>query len=288
MKILLTGAVGFTGHYFQQAAKATGNDVWPLQADLLDKHAVISEVQRAKPDMVVHLAAISFVGHTEVIDFYQVNVLGTINLLEALVALSVRPSKVLLASSASVYGNCEASPIFEDQPTLPVSHYAMSKLAMEYMARTYLDLLPIVFSRPFNYTGVGQASNFLIPKLIKHFSAKASNIELGNLTVQREFNDVRMVCCAYLALLKKGLAGETYNICSGHPVALLDVIQELSEITQHTINVSTNHAFVRANEVKRLCGSPAKLLACSGDLPNYTLHETLKWMLSVEPKQSLN
>lgn len=280
MNILLTGADGFTGHFFQKAAQAAGHAVWPLRADLTDKQAVFAEVQRAKPDAVLHLAAISFVAHADEIDFYRVNVVGTLNILDALSALPIKPSKVLLASSANVYGNCDASPITEDQPAAPVSHYAMSKLAMEYLAKTYLDRLPLVFSRPFNYTGVGQASNFLIPKLVNHFAQKATWIELGNLDVQREFNDVRMVCCAYMALLENGLVGETYNICSGQPFALLDVIRELTDITGHKIDTQVNPAFVRAHEVQRLCGSPAKLLALSCELPTYRLRDTLQWMLS--------
>jgi nucleoside-diphosphate-sugar epimerase len=287
MKILLTGADGFTGLFFQEAAQAAGHELWPLKADLLDKPAVFAEVQHAQADAVVHLAAISFVGHAEEVDFYRVNVVGTLNLLDALSALAMRPSKVLLASSANVYGNCDASPITEEQPAAPVSHYAVSKLAMEHLAKTYLDRLPLVFLRPFNYTGVGQASNFLIPKLVNHFAQRASKIELGNLHVQREFNDVRMVCCAYMALLENGLVGETYNICSGQPFALMDVIHELTEITGHTIDIQVNPAFVRAHEVQRLCGNPAKLWACSGTLPVYALRDTLRWMLDAAADQGV-
>jgi len=288
MRILLTGALGFTGQFFQEAAEAAGHEVWPFKADLNDTPAVFAEVQSAMPDAVVHLAAISFVGHAKEIDFYLVNVLGTMNLLDALAALEVKPTMILLASSANVYGNCEVSPITEDQPAEPLGHYAMSKLAMEYMARTYLDRLPIVFLRPFNYTGVGQASNFLIPKLVNHFANRASIVELGNLNVQREFNDVRKVCCAYMALLENGLAGETYNICSGQPFALLEVIRELSDISGHTIDIQVNSGFVRVNEVTSLCGNPAKLLACAGELPNYTLRDTLQWMLGAAVKDSMN
>ena len=156
MKILLTGANGFTGLFFRSVAEAAGHQVVALQTDLTQKAALYEEVQQAAPDTVVHLAAISFVGHADDTAFYAVNVVGTMNLLAGLAALPVKPTKVLLASSANVYGNCDASPITETQPPAPVNHYAMSKLAMEHMARTYLDRLPIVFSRPFNYTGPGQ------------------------------------------------------------------------------------------------------------------------------------
>jgi nucleoside-diphosphate-sugar epimerase len=156
----------------------------------------------------------------------------------------------------------------------------MSKLAMEHMAWTYLDKLPIVITRPFNYTGPGQAPQFLIPKLVSHFARRAPAIELGNLHVEREFNDVRMVCDAYLALLAHGVPGEVYNVCSGQPYTLQHVIGLLSAITGHAMEVTVNPAFVRANEVHRLCGSAAKLLACTGRLTVPTLEDTLRWMLA--------
>jgi nucleoside-diphosphate-sugar epimerase len=282
MKILLTGAAGFTGLFFKSAAEAAGHQVVALQVDLTDRAAVSAEVLQAAPDAVVHLAAISFVGQADDTAFYGVNVVGTMNLLAGLAALPVKPRKVLLASSANIYGNCDASPINEKQPAAPVNHYAMSKLAMEHMAWTYLDKLPIVITRPFNYTGPGQAPQFLIPKLVSHFARRAPAIELGNLHVEREFNDVRMVCDAYLALLAHGVPGEVYNVCSGQAYTLQHVIALLSGITGHTMDVQVNPAFVRANEVHRLCGSPHKLRSCVGDMPAYDLADTLQWMLDAE------
>jgi len=279
MRILLTGAAGFTGRFFKSAAEAAGHQVLPLQADLTDKAAVSLEVLHAQPDAVVHLAAISFVGHADDTAFYGVNVVGTMNLLAGLAALPVKPSKVLLASSANVYGNCDASPITEDQPAWPVNHYAMSKLAMELMARTYFDRLPIVIMRPFNYTGPGQASNFLIPKLVSHFARRAPAIELGNLHVEREFNDVRMVCCAYLALLEKGQSSEIYNVCSGQAYTLQNVVSILSDLTGHHLEVLVNPALVRANEVQRLCGSSMKISKHIDFSPMISLRDTLKLML---------
>jgi len=102
MKILLTGAAGFTGLFFKQQAEAAGHTVWPLAANLTNKGAVTAEVAMAKPTAVVHLAAISFVGHADEAAFYSVNVLGTLNLMASLAALPVLPIKVLLASSADV------------------------------------------------------------------------------------------------------------------------------------------------------------------------------------------
>ncbi len=286
MKILLTGADGFTGRHFAELARSTGHEVVPLLADLTDREALQREVLGTTPDAVVHLAAISYVAHADDNSFYAVNVIGTMNLLAGLVELPVAPLCVLLASSANVYGNCEESPISESQPPAPVNHYAMSKLAMEHMSRTYAGRLPIVITRPFNYTGPGQASSFVIPKLVDHFARRVSSISLGNMHVEREFNDVGMVCSAYLQLLMHGEAGETYNVCSGQPYTLQFVIDTLTCITAHKIQVAVNPAFVRANEVHRLCGDPLKirtLLACHGKSQEYLpLEGTLRRMLAVE------
>jgi nucleoside-diphosphate-sugar epimerase len=283
LKILLTGADGFTGRHFTAAALAQGHATEALKADLTDRAAVATEAATLAPDWVVHLAGIAFVGHADDAAFYAVNVVGTTNLLSALLNLPVRPQKILLASSANVYGNCEFSPISEQQATAPVNHYAMSKLAMECMAKTFMDRLPIVIARPFNYTGQGQDMNFVIPKLVDHFVRRAQSISLGNLHVEREFNDVHMVCAAYLHLLKLGVAGETYNVCSGQPYTLQSVIDALSRLTGHAMKVDVNPAFVRANELHRLCGDPAKLhglLAGHGrKLHEPSLPETLQEML---------
>jgi nucleoside-diphosphate-sugar epimerase len=282
MRILLTGANGFTGRHFTAQAEAAGHAIVPLAADLTDAPAVRDEVGATDIDAAVHLAAISFVGHADASAFYTVNLMGTLNLLDALAARPQAP-RILLASSANVYGNADASPIRESQPPAPVNHYAMSKLAMEHLSRTYADRLPILLARPFNYTGRGQAANFLIPKLVDHFARRATEISLGNLHVEREFNDVRLVCAAYLRLLDSGVDGQTYNVCSGQPYTLGEVVGMLQRITGHTLEVRQNPAFMRANEVHRLCGDPSSLMQAIGPLPPYPLQDTLAWMLDSHP-----
>lgn len=284
MRLLVTGLSGFTGRHFQAAAIQTGHSVVGLRANLTDSQAVATELANSEFDAVVHLAAISFVGHADDSAFYSVNVVGTCNLLGALAKLRKPLHKVLVASSANVYGNCTSSPISEHQLPAPVNHYAASKLAMEHMARTYADTLPLVLTRPFNYTGPGQALNFVIPKLVDHFARRAPVVELGNMHVEREFNDVRMVCNAYLGLLQHGQSGQVYNVCSGQPYTLQQVMNTLAELSGHTVEAKVNPAFVRANEVHRLCGDPARLhevLANAGlpfDQP--ALEDTLSWMLA--------
>lgn len=284
MRILVTGADGFTGLHFARRAREVGHEVIALSADLTDRAAIKLQVEMAAPQAVVHLAAISFVGHDKPSAFYDVNVIGTLNLLDALQGLAKPPSSILLASSANVYGNCDQSPIAETQAPAPVNHYAMSKLAMEYLAKTYADRLPLFFVRPFNYTGPGQAASFVIPKLVAHFQRRAATVELGNLHVEREYNDVRMVCQVYLKLLERADAGETYNICTGQTHTLEHVIDLLTELTGHHIEVLVDPSFVRANEIHRLCGNPAKLIQALGALPPADLRDTLHWMLATEPE----
>ena len=279
-KLLLTGAVGFTGQHFTAAALQAGYDVLPLLSDLTDAQAVATEVAAAAPDYVVHLAAISAITHSDEEAFYRVNLFGTQNLLKALAALSNPPRRTLLVSSSNVYGNVLVSPIDETTCPLPVNHYAISKFAMERLADMFAERLALVIVRPFNYTGVGHDARFVIPKLIDHFSRRSASVELGNLDVEREFNDVRTVCEAYLRLLQLGQNGQIYNVCSGRPVSLNSVIDILKRITGHALQVSVNPDFVRANEVHRLCGSTAKLEACIGPLQHPPLEATLRWMLS--------
>jgi nucleoside-diphosphate-sugar epimerase len=277
--MLVTGADGFTGVHFVKQAREAGYEVFEFNADLTNPQAVEAQVDAAAPDMVVHLAGISFVGHGKPSAFYDVNVIGTLNLLDALLKLPKLPTRVLLASSANVYGNCEQSPILETQAPAPVNHYAMSKLAMEHLAMTYTDRLPLFFVRPFNYTGPGQVESFVVPKIVAHFKRTASTVELGNLTVEREYNDVRMVIDAYLKLLTAAEVGETYNICSGKTFTLHQVIDAMVELTGHQINIAVNPAFVRSNELHRLCGDATKLNATIGKFDSIALKDTLRWML---------
>lgn len=280
MKLLLTGAAGFTGRHFTEAAQAAGYEVVPLTADLTDPPAVAAEVAAVAPTHVVHLAAISAVTHADEEAFYRVNLLGTLHLLQALAALPTPPQKVLLASSANVYGNFDGGPIAETVCPKPVNHYAMSKLVMEHMSATYADRLQMVITRPFNYTGVGHDLRFVIPKIVDHFARRAPVLELGNLEVYREYNDVRWVCQIYLKLLAQGLAGEVYNVCSGQAVSLQDVVTVMSDLTGWQPEIKVNPAFVRANEIHTLCGSDEKLKACVGPVTmGDDLRSLLGWML---------
>lgn len=290
-RALITGLRGFTGYYLARELQAAGYQVFGtahgaeaqgegiVGLDLCDKQGVQRLVAEVQPDVVAHLAAISFVAHGDVEAIYRLNILGTRNLLEALAASQKKPRAVLLASSANIYGNTAVEVISETEPALPANDYAVSKLAVEHVARLWMDKLPIVVTRPFNYTGVGQSVNFLLPKIVSHFRRQATHIELGNLDVARDFSDVRMVVQAYARLIQKIPAGETFNICSGKSHSLREVLALATQIAGYDIDVRVNPAFVRANEVKNLMGDPTKLVRHIGEVQAYSLSETLSWML---------
>jgi GDP-6-deoxy-D-talose 4-dehydrogenase len=279
LRILLTGAEGFTGRQFTRSAAAAGHQVEPLRSDLTDAEAVRQEVAGLDVQAVVHLAAIAFVAHRDDRALYDVNLFGTLNLLNGLKHARRPLHKILLASSANIYGNCPQSPIAETQPPAPVNHYAMSKLAMEHMSRAHGEGLPLVIVRPFNYTGRGQPLQFVIPKLVDHFRRRVRSIAMGNLQVEREYNDVRLVCEAYLRLLRDGREGEVYNICTGRPFGFSEVLELLEKLSGHHVAVNVDPALVRSNEVVRLCGDPSRLVQAVGPLPSYSLEDTLSWML---------
>ncbi|MEW6111019.1 MAG: GDP-mannose 4,6-dehydratase [Thermodesulfobacteriota bacterium] len=286
---LVTGASGFTGRHMIAALKGRGYRVvgfgascqdadLSISCDLTDPVAVREAVLQVSPDYVVHLAALSFVAHGDAEAFYRVNVLGTLNLLEALAALDAVPRKVLVASSANVYGTPGIEVIDESVCPAPVNHYACSKLAMEHMVRTWFERLPIVITRPFNYTGPGQDERFLIPKIVGHFKRGAREIELGNLDVSRDFSDVADVVAAYAALLESDTRSVTVNVCSGRATSLREIIAKMNDIAGYEIEVRVNPAFVRANEIPRLLGNNAVLAGLAGMTPQIKIDATLHRM----------
>jgi GDP-6-deoxy-D-talose 4-dehydrogenase len=295
-RTLVTGAAGFTGQYVSRMLAELGHEVHGLvhaleqepvagvaqvhQADLADLQSMERIVCEVRPDHVIHLAAVSFVAHGDVDEIYRTNVVGTRQVLEALSKVAGSITSVLVASSANIYGNSREGVLDESVPPAPANDYGVSKVAMEYVARLYMARLPIVVVRPFNYTGRGQSESFLLPKIVAHARRKAPVIELGNLDVARDFSDVRTVAETYVKLLTANDAtGETFNICSGRAVSLRSVLDIVGRISGHPMEVKVNPEFVRANEVRSLCGSSAKLRGVIEGIDAIPLEETLTWML---------
>ncbi len=293
-KALITGIEGFTGRYLAEELAIAGYEVHGLSAahdttmpnisicDVTDAIAVNDAVMAVQPDVVCHLAAVSFVAHGDIEAIYKTNILGTRNLLAALANVKIVPSAVLLASSANIYGNVAAEAIREDVTPSPANDYAVSKLAMEWLAKLWADRLPLTIVRPFNYTGVGQSGLFLIPKIVDHFRRKVPFIELGNLDIVRDFSDVRTIAKCYRRLIEtapnRGRQCEAFNTCSGRGVSMLDILSLMVKISGHELDVRINPAFVRRDEVKVLVGTRSKLESSIGAVPDIPLLETLNWM----------
>jgi nucleoside-diphosphate-sugar epimerase len=283
-RVLVTGGDGFTGRHLLPELVRRGYTIVRHSVDDCDlrkAQEMRQFLESARPDYVIHLAAITFVPHGSPAEIYEVNSVGTSNLLDAIAAASPDVGKVILASSSQVYGQLGGDELDETSPCRPINHYACSKLAMEHMAATYADRLPIIITRPFNYTGPGQPAHFLVPKIVEHYARRATTIELGNTEVVRDFSDVRMVTDAYCRLLESPCQTGTFNICSGVGRSLRWLIEETGRLAGHRIEVKVNAGFLRASDAARLVGSNRQLVGAIGPLQHSDLSETLRWMLQV-------
>lgn len=287
-KVLITAIDSFTGKHLSSFLVRSGYDVYgtsffhelnnTYKCDITKKEDLKRVFEIVKPDFMIHLSGVSFAAHGEMQDFYKVNTIGTINILDTFLELDSKPLKIILASSATIYGNQGLEILDESLCPAPANHYGASKYAMECLVRNYFDKLNIIITRPFNYTGIGQEEHFLIPKIVKHFKESKKEIELGNLYVSREFNDVDYVCEIYKQLLETDTNSEVLNICSNRGIALLDVIEMMSEIAGYKIDVKVNPAFVRKDDIKMLTGSPVKLFDLIGTIEQKEFKDTLREM----------
>lgn len=283
-KILLTGVDGFTGKHLVNHLMNQGKECLSLDVDLTKKDLVeqsINDLCNAYDiEAVIHLAAISFVQHENLDEIYRVNVIGTENLLSGLSKANIAP-KVILASSANIYGiPPNEKPLEEDCCPSPINHYACSKFSMEMMARNFRNKFPIIIVRPFNYTGVGQSTQFLVPKIVSHFNHRASEIELGNLDIKRDFSSINDVCTVYEKLLLIEDPYTVVNIASAHLVSIREILSFCEAVTGHCISVQQNSAFVRNVDIPAMSGSNQKLKALIGFAPtNENFWLELKQML---------
>jgi nucleoside-diphosphate-sugar epimerase len=288
-RVLLTGSGGFTGRPLAERLRRDGHEVIGLSrdpgeagefsGDLCDANWLQRVVADIKPTVVVHLAGITTTLHANIGEVYSVNVVGTVNLLAALAELQVRPRLVVIASSATVYAAPDGeAAIDEDFALDPKSHYALSKRVIENIARLYQDRLPILITRPFNYTGPGQGTTFLVPKIVDHFIREAPEIELGNLDLFRDLSDIERVVEAYARLVSFPTEPTTVNICSGRVVFLRDIVSLMQDISGHRIKLVQNPTLMRNNEARTVRGSTARLERLLGSLPNPDFATTLRRM----------
>jgi GDP-6-deoxy-D-talose 4-dehydrogenase len=288
-EVLITGISGFTGRHLRSALEAGGyvvHGIGPLvshandrAADLLDPPSLDRALSALGVEYVVHLAGVSSPAHDQPDQFRVVHEDGTRNLLEALAKRRDGLRKVILASSAYVYGQPVRSPVDESAEPAPTTPYGESKLRMERMAAQWFSRLPLLIVRPFNYTGIGQSATFVVPKLVNHFREKSRQIELGDTTVVREFLDVRDVAELYARLLECELQSDVVNLCRGIGYTLSSVIDMLRNIAGHAPDIRDAAALHRVGEMRQLVGSPQKLLEAVGKFSFRPLEQTLAWML---------
>lgn len=286
--VLVTGASGFTGVHLIKHLRDYSYEVigtgFPqeknlIACDITDAAQLGAVMKKHSPQYIIHLAGISSPDHPEPRDFYDVNLLGAERLLQAVYEFNPSVKKIILASSANIYGRANKEVIEESLRPAPVNHYANSKLAMEHMATTWFDKLPILITRPFNYTGQYQSLNFIIPKILHHHKYQKPTLELGNINVERDFSDVRDVCEYYRKLLEVPQTSKIVNLCSGTLTSLKDIISLSESLTHHKLDVVVNPKFVRQNEIPKLRGSQRELMAIIGSIETKPLEETLAWML---------
>ncbi len=282
MRILITGIKGFTGRYLESKLIECDHEVVGLQSNLMDVSSLNKEIKKVQPDSVIHLAGISFVAHNNKKDFYNINIIGTYNLLNSLDSASLDLKNILIASSSNVYGGDHKHRISEEDTLNPTNDYAVSKLSLEYVSKLFMNRLPITITRPFNYTGVGQSIDFLIPKIIYHFREKKQYIKLGNTNIHREFNDVRNVVDIYSNLLTKSFSGKIFNICTEKTYSITNVIHMCEKITNHKIEVKIDTELCRNNEAIRIVGNGQYLRRYTQSGSIFDLNDTLHWMLNSE------
>jgi len=286
--VWLLGAQSFTGKYLYHALIQQGYDVDTSRVDITNYQQVESAVLSLKPDYIINLAAISFVPDGSNESIYGVNTFGPENILKACLKLTIPPQKIILASSANIYGQQQQESITEACIAKPINHYGCSKWAMEQIVHTYQDRLPILITRPFNYTGHGQDAKFLVPKIVQHFHERADKIELGNIDIWRDFSDVRWVADVYVALLEmESTITQPINLCSSQLTSIRDIIEHLTLLSGHHIEIEVNPEFVRSTDIARQMGCNNYLFECLPQLtPSIDFKHTLEWMLNANTPQA--
>jgi GDP-4-dehydro-6-deoxy-D-mannose reductase len=307
-RVLVTGALGFVGDHLCRELLRSGHEVFGCDVecataragasgvafatrtcDVSDARAVEELVSEVRPSAVLHLAAQSSASRAFVQprETFLTNALGTQNLFEAVGEHSPE-SMVLVVSSGEIYGPQEPGgrPATEDTPVIPVSPYALTKAVQDMLALQYWKSHGIksVRARPFNHTGPGQTTTFVLPNFARQIAmAEAGRcdpvIEVGNLEAVRDFLDVRDVVRAYLLLLEHGTPGEAYNICSGTPRSIKSLLDVLLSMSKTKVTLKRAESRIRPSDISYLVGDSSKLRERTGWEPAYRLEDTLLELL---------
>lgn len=306
MRVLVTGAGGFVGRHLVSELLQRGHTVFAgtlrgdaafptgvetLRLDVLDKDGLCTALKVLSPEGIVHLAAQSMVtvSWQDPRRTFAVNVLGTVNLLEA-VHTELPDCKVVSVGSGEEYGLSAVTgvPLTEEHPCQPMNPYATSKLAMGLIALQLARRhdLRVIHVRPFNHFGPGQPEGFVV----SDFAAQVARIEaglqppvirVGDCSAKRDFLDVRDVVRAYAEMLVEDLPNGIYNVCSGIARRVQDILDALLREASVSIDVTVDAARLRRSEVPTFVGSAEKLMRLTNWRPQRdfcaSLKETLDW-----------
>ncbi len=305
MRAFVTGIAGFAGSHLAEALLAGNWDVTGVLApgeatrhldglrdrltltevDVADADSIVSAVVAAAPTCIFHLAALAFVPDslTQPIRTYDVNVGGTLNLLEA-VRTRLPDARMICVSSGDAYGAVrpEELPITETQPWRAINPYAATKAATDLLAETYARQygLAITRARPFNHTGPRQSPRFVCADFARQVARIEAGqqepiLRVGRLDARRDFSDVRDVVRAYVLLADPAVPCAAYNICAGVAVAVADILSRLCDFCAVPVEVQEEQARLRPLEVAEHRGSAEALRRATGWAPQFSLDQTL-------------
>ena len=309
-KVLITGIAGFAGSHLAELLLSQGHEVYGLcrprsktdhieliksklhleDADLLDSHSLYTTIARIKPDYIFHLAAQSFVPTSWVSPSVtlEVNVVGSANIFEAVRQVGINPV-IQIACSSEEYGLVHADeiPIKETNPLRPLSPYAVSKVAMDYLGYQYHRSydMNIVRTRGFNHTGPRRGETFVTSNFAKQIAMIEKGkqepvIHVGNLEAQRDWTDVRDMVGGYLAAVQKCDPGEVYNICSGKAVKVADMLNLLLSYSKMKVETKEDPARMRPSDVPVLIGDNTKFVQKTGWKPEIPFEKTMEDLLN--------
>jgi len=293
MRALITGSGGFVGHHLAAHLTACGDEVTGTDRDLggpdlLDPSALIALMNDLRPEAVYHLAGDADVGGSwdHPLETFRANAEGTLNVLAA--ARQAGVGRVLHIGSADVYGRVQPDelPIAEQAPLRPVSPYAASKIAAEYLAlQAYQGYgQEVVIVRAFNHIGPGQSERFVAPAVAMRIAQAEQNgttvIGAGNLTPRRDLTDVRDVVRAYRLLVDGGQPGAIYNVCTGAPVSIRELCDTLISLSDAPLTLEVDPELQRPVDLPVLAGDNARLRAATGWEPRIPIRESLGDLLN--------
>lgn len=307
LKVLITGITGFAGsHLAQLLSRRSGvtlagislsepssefdilmDDQSPAvyPCDLTDHERTAEVMLLERPDVVVHLAARSQVAGAwrDAAEILRSNILGTQALMQA-VHETVPQARVLLVSSSEVYGKArrEEMPLSEESALKPCNPYSVSKLSQEYVGSQYHEAFgtDVIIARPFNHLGPRQTGDFVVPAFARQIAEIEAGqrppvIITGNLEAARDFTDVRDTVRAYELLMDEGRAGEVYNIASGKPVVIRDILELLIKLSRVKPEIEMDPEMMRPSDIPVVAGDSRKLRSLGNWQPDISLKQSL-------------